>query len=184
MIKPITVWISFILLFSACSKREDKSGHDAAIALQVDRLYTSYGRSGQNIYEQPVPQGLFTDRLRTLLERAVRTSEEDVERVKNSEYPDDKPLLLEGSVFTSLYEGYTSYHIRKIMISNTSKEKAEATVEFENAAVAPKIVWKDRIVLVKDSGSWKIDNILFGDNPDLKDLRSSLENFIGEVRQP
>lgn len=182
--KKIVLWISLILLCTGCTNQGDKSGNEKAISAQLNRLFNSYAKSGENLYDRPVPQGLFTDSLKTLLEKAVKTSEDDMERVKNSEYPDDKPLLLEGSVFTSLYEGFTSYRIRKIMISNVSKDKAESIVEFQNAASAPKAVWTDHVLLVKDSGGWKIDNIIFGDNPDLKDLRSNLENFNAEARQP
>lgn len=182
--KKIVLWISLILLFTGCTKSENKPIDEKAIASQLNRLFNSYAKSGENLYDRPVPQGLFTDSLKMLLEKAVKTSKDDRERVKNSEYPDDKPLLLEGSVFTSLYEGYTSYRIGKVTANDASREKAEATVSFENAALAPKAVWTDRVQLVRDSGGWKIDNIVFGDNPDLRDLASSLRNFAAAAHQP
>lgn len=90
-------------------------------------------------------------------------------------------MLLEGSVFTSQYEGFTSYKIKKIRTEDPSDKSVTVDVELENAAFSPKTVWTDQVKLVKTGGNWKVDNINFGDNPDIKDLKTSLRNFVSDA---
>lgn len=68
----------------------------------------------------------------------------------------DKPLMIEGDIYTSLYEGATSYetgHIEKV------SDQIKATVKFINEPY--KQNWSDTVVLIKEDGSWKIDNVLY-----------------------
>jgi hypothetical protein len=37
------------------------------------------------------------------------------------------------------------------------------------------------VQLIKIDGTWKIDNINFGDNPDIKDLKTGLQNFVPDA---
>ncbi len=178
--KPLLLLLSICLIITGCRKTENHAdGHaDQEITQGINQLYTTYGASGEALYNQPVSENLFSPELKKVLEDAVSASKADIERIKKSEYPDDKPFLLEGSVFTSQYEGFTSYKIKKIHTADPSDKSIKADVELENASFSPKTVWTDQIQLIKIDGTWKIDNINFGDNPDIKDLKTGLQNFI------
>jgi hypothetical protein len=169
--------------FTGCRKTESHAdGHtDQEITQRINQLYTTYGASGEALYDQCVSESLFSPELKKIIEDAVNASKADIERIKKSEYPADKPFLLEGSVFTSQYEGFTSYKIKKIHTPDPSGKSIKADVELENAAFSPKTVWTDQIQLIKIDGTWKIDNINFGDNPDIKDLKTGLQNFVPDA---
>jgi hypothetical protein len=181
--KLVFLLLSVCLIFTGCRKTESHAdGHtDQEITQRINQLYTTYGASGEALYDQPISESLFSPELKKIIEDAVNASKADIERIKKSEYPDDKPFLLEGSVFTSQYEGFTSYKIKKIHTPDPSGKSIKADVELENAAFSPKTVWTDQVQLIKIDGTWKIDNINFGDNPDIKDLKTGLQNFVPDA---
>lgn len=179
IMKPLFLLLSICLIFTACKKTEIHADQD--ITQRINQLYTTYGASGEELYDKPINEDLFSPELKKILQDAVSVSKADMERIKKSEYPDDKPMLLEGSVFTSQYEGFTSYKIKKIRTEDPSDKSVTVDVELENAAFSPKTVWTDQVKLVKTGGNWKVDNINFGDNPDIKDLKTSLRNFVSDA---
>jgi len=71
----------------------------------------------------------------------------------------EAPPLVEGDIFTSLFEGATKFRII------SSDEKTSSVVEFTfkgpNDKFAP-TRWKDRIFCVRESSGWKIDDIEYG----------------------
>ncbi len=177
--KPLFLLLSICLIFTGCRKTEIHADQD--ITQRINQLYTTYGGSGEELYDKPINEDLFSPELKKILQDAISVSKADMERIKKSEYPDDKPILLEGSVFTSQYEGFTSYKIKKIRREDPSDKSVTVDVELENAAFSPKTVWTDQVQLVKTDGAWKVDNINFGDNPDIKDLKTSLRNFVSDA---
>lgn len=179
IMKPLFLLLSICLIFTACKKTETHADQD--ITQRINQLYTTYGGSGEELYDKPVDEDLFSPELKKILQDAINVSKADLERIKKSKYPDDKPMLLEGSVFTSQYEGFTSYKIKKIRTEDLSDKSVTVDVELENAAFSPKTVWTDQVKMVKTEGNWKVDNINFGDNPDIKDLKTSLRNFVSDA---
>jgi len=179
IMKPLFLLLSICLIFTGCRKTEIHADQD--IIQRINQLYTTYGASGEDLYDKPINEDLFSPELKKILQDAINVSKADMERIKKSEYPDDKPMLLEGSVFTSQYEGFTSYKIKKIRTEDPSDKSVTVDVELENAAFSPKTVWTDQVKLVKTEGNWKVDNINFGDNPDIKDLKTSLRNFVSDA---
>ncbi|WP_153392588.1 DUF3828 domain-containing protein [Chryseobacterium vaccae] len=172
--------LSMILFFTACNKAgpspSSGNGNDA-VTEKVNDLYTQYGTSNEALYHQSFSDSLFSPDLKRTLETAINTSKADIEKVKNSDHPDEKPLLFEGAVFSSLYEGYTGYRIKSTNIS-ADKATADAAVEFEYTASPPKMIWTDHVNLVNSKQGWKIDNIIFDTIAHSKDLKTTLNEFI------
>lgn len=147
-------------------------------------LYKYYGNSNENIYNKTIPKDLFSSDLKTILEKSIKASKANIERIKNSPNPTDKPLLLEGSVFSSLYEGFTTYKIKSIQImesTNPIGTAAKVTIEFEYSGSSPHIIWTDKVHLVDsfDAG-WRIDNIIFEPalSGGVEDLKKRLNYFL------
>lgn len=69
----------------------------------------------------------------------------------------DKPAMIEGDIFTSLSESFTSYEIGETKIYDN---RALVMVEFTNDKSGLE-TWKDEIELIKENGVWKIDNVRF-----------------------
>jgi len=90
------------------------------------------------------------------INRAVTHEIKDAQRLKalNST---DKPDLLEGDLFSGLYEGYTNYMVGDITFSG---ENAITRVHFVNNDF-DKYAWYSDVVLVKENGDWKIYNVIY-----------------------
>ncbi len=178
--KSLLLLLGICLIFTGCRKTESNAEKraDQEITQRINQLYTTYGTSSEELYDKPINEAVFSPELKKALEDAVNVSKADMERIKKSKYPDDKPMLLEGSVFTSQYEGLTSYKIKKIHTTDPSEMSAKVDIELENSAFSPKTVWTDQVQLVKVGDTWKVDNINFSDNPDIKDLKTGLKNFV------
>ncbi|RXM51160.1 hypothetical protein BOQ64_13805 [Chryseobacterium sp. CH25] len=166
---------------------------DTAITQKINELYSQYGKSNEAVYNQPISDDLFSPELKKTLETAINASKADIEKVKKSDHPDEKPLIFEGAIFSSLYEGYTHYTIQSIDVkSNTADviitlEHAGATVdpEKEIPTAVPKVVWNDKIHFVNIANTgWRIDNITFDKKfSNSEDLKTSLTDFIQYSKQ-
>lgn len=180
MIRLLFLSLSIIFFFTACNKGEPSPSathRNNEITRKVNDLYTQYGTSNEALYHHPFSGSLFSPDLKRTLETAINTSKADIEKVKNSDHPDEKPLLFEGAVFSSLYEGYTGYKIKSTNIS-ADKSTADVAVEFEYTSSLPKVIWTDHVHLVNSKKGWKIDNIIFDTIAHSKDLKTTLNKFI------
>lgn len=182
MKKLLFLSLGVLLLFVSCKKDvvQPTSSSDAAIHEKVNELYTHYGKSNEVIYNEPVSGDLFSRDLKEALEVAINTSKADIEKVKKSDHPDEKPLIFEGAIFSSLYEGFTNYKIKSVTIHG---KKAEVPVELEYNMAAPTVKWIDTIHLTDTEKGWKIDNIIFDKTGNSKDLKARLKEFTQSVSQ-
>lgn len=186
LFKHLCIILSASFVLTGCSKNEHAPKTptaDSEIRHTIATLYATYEDSHERLYDQPIASNLFSADLKWLLEQAVKTSKADIERVAKSEHPTDKPALLEGSPFTSLYEGKTSYTIQSINIAESVDPlgtQADVRIDMENTAVSPKITWTESIHMVNayDSG-WRVNNIFFAKEiAHTPDLVTGLKQFI------
>jgi hypothetical protein len=143
----------------------------------VEKLYNIQ----EGIYGKTLDTTLFSKRLLNKLVSEQKRFEIEVETIKKSEHPTEKPSMLEGSIFSSLIDGYSAYRIEVIKIYES---QAMALVAFEYAST-PLEKWQDTLIFIREH-LWKIDNIKF--NPRYTTtigLYEKLENvhtrFNGEV---
>lgn len=187
--RKLFIYLSIFLFIFSCDKKDSglqAQGPNAEVTKVLENFYRQYGQSSEALYDQPVAQDLFTPQIRREIEEIVNASRGDIERITKSAHPEEKPLVLEGSVFTSLYEGYTKYQIKSIEIRTIKPnvKTADAVIEFENTAVAPKIVWKENVHLINPSGTgWEIDNITFDKIAEVKDLKTRLNSLRADFRK-
>lgn len=187
--KKLFIYLSIFIFLFSCKKKDSglqAEGPNAEITKVLKKFYGQYGQSSEALYNKPIAQNLFTPQIRKEIEEIVNASKEDMERIRKSAHPDDKPLILEGSVFTSLYEGYTKYEIKSIETRTIKPnvQTADAVIEFENKAVAPKSTWKENVHLINPSGTgWEIDNITFDKIAQVKDLKTRLNDLRAEFKK-
>ena len=125
-----------------------------------------------------VDHKLLSSGLAALLDAALEAEDRDRARVKASEHPDEKPMLIEGDIFTSLYEGQNRASVEHVEFGGGG---ALARVAFENTDYH--IAWTDEVALV-DEGGWKIDNVIYGrEGAAQPNLRAALEAFTSSVGQ-
>jgi hypothetical protein len=139
----------------------------------------------QKIYSAPNPfrnekldSSLFSKDLFQLITQSKDTEQKSRETIRMSKAPTDKPLLIEGEVFASLYEGYTGY---KVLATEVMKDTALLSVEFTNQSYQQ--VWTDKVRLIAVAGSWKLDNIIYGKGSSQPDLQQLLRAFVAAGQQ-
>ncbi|MBL7910900.1 MAG: hypothetical protein JNJ41_07595 [Bacteroidia bacterium] len=158
----ILIAAAFIFLFNNCKNTSDE---------EVKKAVVTFFKIPKDFRD--VDKNLMSQELSGLIEKAVKREELEVEKIKNSRFPTDKPLCIEGDVFTSLYEGQDSLNILNI---SAEENKATALIEFTNKQY--KHSWKDEVILVNDKG-WKIDNVVFkGEDVNSKSTKDLLQSFI------
>ncbi len=70
-------------------------------------------------------------------------------------FPDEKPMWIEGDMFSSNFEGFTSFKV-------ASSDRAKAIIEFEYIENGQKVAWKDELVFAVEKGKLVIDDIRYG----------------------
>jgi hypothetical protein len=118
---------------------------------------------------------LLSDRLNKLVAAAGRA--EDQFHAKNKE----SPPLLEGDLFTSMFEGATSW---KVGTCGGDAKAARCAVTLHHDAAGQKpVVWTDTLYLVAEAGGWKVDDVgygagfAFGNTGKLSDTLKSAVSF-------
>lgn len=82
---------------------------------------------------------------------------------ERAESPGDKPSYADGDLFTSLFEGPTSFQI----LSNTARgDGHEVAVRFTYDRAQPAVAWTDVVVVKSERGHWVVADIVYGGNWD------------------
>lgn len=98
-----------------------------------------------------VSTGLFA-----LLERAGAAEREYAHKTHN-----ESPPLVEGDLFTSLFEGATSFRIEGCQPKTSSATCRVALISLDPAGGKP-VEWTDTVVLAKEGGAWRVSDVEFG----------------------
>ncbi|WP_052496037.1 DUF3828 domain-containing protein [Pedobacter lusitanus] len=123
-------------------------------------------------------KGLLSAPLSALIDKALAREASSAEKLKASKST-DKPDMIEGDIFTGSKEGYTSYKVGEV---KKEGDKATVSVEFTNKN-ANNTTWKDDVLLVKENGTWKIDNVNYkGDTGPGNNIKDVLTNFSSQQR--
>lgn len=110
--------------------------------------------------------------LAAALQSAAEAEKESAARVKSSEFPNDKPLILEGEIFAGLYEGFTAF---KVGAERAGQGETTVEVRFRNEPY--NVDWTDDFLLVEEDG-WKIDDVRYVQKKaGMLGLREVLQDF-------
>lgn len=133
------------------------------------------------VYARPNPfrndsldNNSFSTELAQLMKETKQTELVSRKAILQSKAPTDKPLLIEGEIFSSLYEGYTKCY--SIDTAYCLKKQAKLPFIFENTHYKEK--WMDTIVLVYENNSWKFHDVLYGRKSQYSALQQRLKDFI------
>jgi hypothetical protein len=72
--------------------------------------------------------------------------------------PGDKPSWIEGDIFSSNFEGFTSFSAAS---SKSQKDAREVVVRFTYAEGKYRVKWSDTLVLRNEAGRWLVDDIFY-----------------------
>lgn len=73
-------------------------------------------------------------------------------------FPDDKPPWAEGDMFSSSFEGFTSFKAEQ---SGAAGASGEVAVAFEYAEGKDRVEWRDALILKNAGGRWRVDNVYY-----------------------
>jgi hypothetical protein len=161
--------IAISLMIGACSRKPAESPADV-----VQKIF-----SAPNPFRnEKLDSALFSKDLYQLITQSKQTEQKSRETIRMSQAPTDKPLLIEGEVFASLYEGYTGF---KVLTEEVIKDTALLSIEFTNQSYQQ--VWTDTVRLIAVGGSWKLDNVIYGKASSQLDLQQLLQAFVAAGQQ-
>ncbi|MBV9331222.1 MAG: DUF3828 domain-containing protein [Alphaproteobacteria bacterium] len=93
----------------------------------------------------------------TLERLLTRASEANTRYLKGHK---DSPPLIEGDLFTSNFEGATSFHVGRCE-SNAGAAHCVADLVYARAGQKP-VTWTDTLKLVRTGTDWRVDDIVYG----------------------
>jgi len=161
--------IAISLMMGACSQKPAESPADV-----VQKIF-----SAPNPFRnEKLDSALFSKDLYLLITQSKQTEQKSRETIRMSKAPTDKPLLIEGEVFASLYEGYTGF---KVLTAEVIKDTALLSIEFTNQSYQQ--VWTDKVRLIAVGGSWKLDNVIYSKASSQPDLQQLLRAFVAAGQQ-
>jgi len=162
--------IVILFVMTACKNQQEPSNSD--IKILIDSFYNM--PTGDY---RLADRSLLSKNLSALLDEAAKLQSADSARLK-SMGSTDKPFMLEGDLFTSLYEGSTAHQIQTISAGSDSNR---VTVQFSNQQFET-YTWSDTVLLVREANRWKIDDILYTKGKGAgKSAKDVLNQFIQTV---
>ncbi|MCJ8152789.1 hypothetical protein MKJ01_03290 [Chryseobacterium sp. SSA4.19] len=156
-------------------------GTAAGTGSQEQEVKNSFKKFNQSYQahkdHRKIPRSILSEHLLFYIDLAQKKENQSIENVKRSDSPTDKPDIIEGDVFSSLYEGFNEYKILSCTIKNNT---ARLKLELKNTHFKPIIVWNDDCILIKEKGIWKVDNFIFGkkDNDGKKNTQNIFRSFM------
>jgi hypothetical protein len=114
---------------------------------------------------------LMTAGLRAAIGRA-----RELQSKQMREAPEDKPDWIEGDLFSSLFEGVTSWEVGDVFTAPAVEGQVKVRQSYTDEGQPP-VHWTDTLVFQKDGGKWLLDNIRLGGEWQFKtgaSLRDSL----------
>ncbi len=138
---------------------------------------TSTGAPSASALRQFAP--FLSDTLASLLRAAAVVRDRESTRA-----PDEKPPFVEGDLFSSLFEGPTSF----VVVRDTvAMRQRKYVVRFTNVSNGESYSWTDTVLMGKRGRKDVIDDVLYGGAGDFGNhgtLRTSLESALKPTLTP
>lgn len=96
---------------------------------------------------------LITPALHGLFSAALRE-----QRRCKDKFPGDKPPWIEGDIFSSSFEGFTSFSVAD---SRPRRQGRQVSVSFSYIEGKHRVNWKDLLVLRNEAGRWLVDDVYY-----------------------
>ena len=155
------VLVSILILIAFSAKSENTGTPDEEVKSFLS-TYHSLKFTGLPNPEQMKSLSPFLSlKLQEMIKKEYKAQEEFI-----AKYPEEKPPLIEGDLFSSLFEGPTSFEITKTEINSN---RANVLVKFTYVDPRPKFgstTWNDLYILVKDNSRWLIEDVEYLGNWD------------------
>ena len=142
-----SLFIAAAFLVTACSNQNHTDARKT-----IDAFYNNYKPGDFRVADT----ALLSKDLANKIRLANKKQKEEADKLK-AIGSTDKPLMIEGDIYTSLYEGATKH---EIISSKTENNTIKAEVKLVNTFYNNK-TWSDTVVLINEGSSWKIDDVIY-----------------------
>jgi hypothetical protein len=177
--RPFRFLLLFALMLAPVVRAQGGSlttSETSAIQSVVSAFYHAV-KGGTNYRQMDVH--LVSEELHALFQLAQAVERRSAREIKASDHPTDRPLGLEGAVFTPYYEGYN----KVLAIGSIRKAGSGYLVEVKllNDAEQPRLAWTDTAVVIREDGHWKVDDVLLQQDGAADDdsIKAMLHRFAG-----
>lgn len=144
-----------VVSFSAAGCANERDTTPPKLVVQFYTMRDAVGIDGAPTESQLAAiRPFIADTLAHLLTNA------DAQRTLESQQaPNEKPSFADGDLFSSLFEGPTSYRPQEPI--GTGNRVLVPTV-MANDREKPAVVWTDTVVVVKVKGHWRVQDVIYG----------------------
>jgi hypothetical protein len=129
----------------------------AAAAAAVESFYKAYQTARISGLPDDAKRNVLTPHLTPELNNALRRARTEQERCRKR-HPDEKPPWVEGDLFSSNFEGFTSVRV----LPGADDKRQTLTLQFEYVENGQKVQWKDQVIVENRTGRWLIDDVRYG----------------------
>jgi hypothetical protein len=122
---------------------------------------------------------LVSSDLNALLAEAAAAEEAHTRKTNNEE-----PPFVEGDLFSSLFEGATSYTLG-VCVTESDKAYCDVNLAYAEPGEAKPTTWTDKVALARTVRGWLVDDIAFGGTWDFGQhgmLRGTLRQVIEDAK--
>lgn len=151
--RPRCLLVAAVFFLTACAS--DRNTTPTKLVLQFYTMRDAVGIDGAPTESQLAAiRPFISDTLAILL------GEADALRAQQTQLaPDEKPAFADGDIFSSLFEGPTSYRPQEPI--GTGNTVLVPTI-MANDREKPAVVWTDTVVVVKVKGHWRVQDVRYG----------------------
>ncbi|KRB06166.1 DUF3828 domain-containing protein [Lysobacter sp. Root690] len=132
-------------------------GDSAADAAQAFyRMHLQLNASGLPVGEDLARyQPMLSRRLLALMAPAARERDRSI-----AQAPGAKPPYVDEDLFTSMYDGATTFKLGKRSVIAADRESFEIDFSYTEASGTSR--WTDRVQMLREDGRWKLDDVEYG----------------------
>jgi hypothetical protein len=152
-------WIAALMTTIIMGAAFAASGEVDHMAAAVNGFYGVY----QTFHPSDgIPSSADRAKYAPFLSPALETllSEAEAAETRFSKANKDSPPLLEGDLFTSMFEGATSVQVGACS-GDSAKGRCSVKLEYDDRTAKPTI-WNDTVLVVNTPTGWRVDDIVYG----------------------
>jgi hypothetical protein len=152
-------WIAALPILFVASAAFAAGGDGEHMAAAANGFYGVY----QTFHPSDgIPSAADRAKYAPFLSPALETllSEAQAAETRFSKANKDSPPLLEGDLFTSMFEGATSVQVGACS-GDSAKGRCSVKLEYDDRTAKP-TTWNDTVLLVNTTTGWRVDDIVYG----------------------
>lgn len=148
-------------------------------AAEARRVVQSFLEACRGVPPLGIPGPRDLDRLRPYLSHGLQDDLDAAARWRDAEAqraPDEKPPFVDGDLFTSNFEGFTTFRMGPVTSGDDGGFRVAVTFTYEPPAAggpgaepptpgakpAATVTWTDVFVVLRDRGALAVDDVVYG----------------------